>query len=251
MAQEKDMAEVMSMIAKMREVSEEKGYAPVEVEKAAAKSAEWMLRYNISHADLDRYAKDSGRKVVKESYPVVMTWRQILLRVVAEAHLCKVIQHTGKNRSDGLSGHMTVVGHEHNLIVVRETWHWLVREGERLATDYHQHARLNARDPRALHQPTKWKTDFKMGFVIGIERAYAQMQREVKESVTPTAWAVVPLMSAEVATAYNEMFPKQVEGKSATIRVTSAYGTGVKAGSNMNLGRQVAGGAAPRGELAG
>lgn len=253
MAEEKDVAQVMSMIAKMREVSQEKGYAPAEVEKAAAKSAEWMLRYNITSADLDRHAKSSGRAVVKESYPVAMTWRENLLVVVADAHLCKTIKHTGgKRRRDGLGGHMSVVGHEHNLIVVRETWQWLVREGERLATEYHQHARLNSLDARALHQPTQWKTDFKAGFVTGIDKAYRQMRSEVQESVSASEWAIVPLMSQEVAQTFNQLFPVQRQGTGTKVRLTSAYGHGIKAGESTNLGRQVGGsGSATAGALGG
>lgn len=241
MAERVDMADVMSKIAHMREVSEERGFAPAEVEKAAVKMAEWMLRHNITHADIDRYAKASGRSVVSESYPVVMSWRQVLLTTVADAHMCKVIKHIGSRNPQ--QGQMTVIGHEHNLIVVRETWQWLIAEGDRLATEHHRHAKLT--DGRALNQPTKWKTDFKMGFTTGIGRAYRTMQADVRESVGEDQWAIVPLMNAEVERAFDELFPKAKKGRGAKYRPSDSYERGVRAGEQTNLGRQVGGEARP------
>lgn len=226
-----DLAAVMAKIAQIRALAE-RGGTRHEAEVAAAKMADLLLRYNLSLADIDAHARESGRRVVHESYETTAAlWPQLLLDVIAQAHLCKAIRHG--------HGRMSVVGHEHNLIVVRETWGWLRAEAARLAPAAWQEA-VAAGDGYAATQRARWSNDFKAGFVAGIDAAYRAMQRETRAAVRPSEWSIVPVLEAEVTQRYRELFPQSRE-RTHTLRGTTAYDRGKAAGRATNLGRQVGG----------
>lgn len=232
--------DVMQRIAKIRALAERAGTQD-EAEVAASKMNELLLKYNLTLGDVERHAQATNRTVAHELYKSGQArWKIDLLFVVAKAHMCKGIYHQGGSRRlDGKGGAMTVVGHEHNLIVVRETWHWLMKVCSNLDGPAADLSGIYWQGGRAAI--AAWMRDFRMGFVEGIRVAYEAMREQVKAATDPGEWAIVPVIDQEVMTVYNQLFPRTGTRSGATIRNGDAFGQGKQAGLNTNLSRQVGG----------
>lgn len=224
-----NMNDVMTKIAQIRELSS-RASTQHEAEVAAGKMAKLLLRYNLTLADIESHVRETNRRVTHEAFSTTTaSWKQLLLDAVAQAHLCRCLFHSG--------GSATVVGHEHNLIVVRETWEWLAVVADNSMRVAREIAKLLG-DTRAERHKVRWGNDFKMGFVVGINAAYTQMRREVKEEVTTNEWAIVPVLENEVAVEFKNLFPR-TKNKYSSYRPTAAYDLGRDAGSRVNLGGQL------------
>ena len=123
-----DFEAITTKLTQIRALAERAGTL-AEAEVAAAKLTDLLTRYNLTLADLDAHAEKAGRRVQSEDLDYQKSankWHGSLLHVLARAHMCRAVSHPWKNS-------VTVVGHAHNLIVVRELYLWLVDEIDRLA----------------------------------------------------------------------------------------------------------------------
>lgn len=229
---ETNLAEVMVKIAHIRELAT-RGGTRHEAEVAASKMASLLLKHNLTMADIDTHARETGRAVTKDSVTTGrIGWKQMLLYIISKAHMCECI-----NLGNGT---MTVVGHEHNLIVARDTFTWL----SDIVPDMAETARIVAAgkgDFRTVTDKTKWLNDYKNGFCTGVDDVYRQMRATVRRETSDEQWAIVPVMEQEVAAYYKELFPRTRQS-SKKVRLNDAYGSGVRDGRNINLGGQVSGG---------
>lgn len=236
-----NLDEIMSRITKIRELAT-RGGTQHEAEVAAGKMAELLLKYDLTMAEIDAHVESSARSVTEDTFEFrANRWRQDLLYRVAEAHLCRAIRFTGY-QAQGKSHwcRMMVVGHDHNLIVVRETWEWLQVECLRLCGAAFK-AAVDSSDTGALLKPEGWRRGFHYGFVTGIADSYRAMRTRVEAEVTAEQWAMVPVLENEVQLRWDELFPKTGDmGKAQPVQ-RSAFDQGREAGRGVNLGRQVAG----------
>lgn len=236
-----NLDEIMARIVKIRELAT-KGGTQHEAEVASAKMAELMLRYDISTMELDAHAESTGRVVTEDTFDFrANRWRQDLLFKVAAAHSCKGIRLNGLTPKSHWC-RMIVVGHDHHLIVVRETWEWLQTEVLQLCAAAFKAAKA-AGSYEALERGESWQRAFHYGAVAGIAESYRAMKAQVKAEVGEERWALVPVMEGEVATRVEELFPKMGNmSRTPGLSSGSAYDQGKKAGRAINLGKQVAGG---------
>ena len=233
-----DLKAVMGKIAKLRELAE-RGGTVAEAEVASAKMAELLLRHNLSMQDITDYATETGRKVVDDTFDFrANSWRQSLLFTVAEAHLSAAVRIKGFTpRSHHCR--MVVVGHEHNLIVVRETWEFLQKEVIRLGNAMVKVAAA-AGDEMAVRKPGTWLRDFQLGAVMGIDASYAEMRGRVRAEVGDQ-WAIVPVIEGEVTRYFEELFPETTNRAQIAKVGVDAFEAGQKAGRGINLDRQLGG----------
>jgi hypothetical protein len=236
-----NLDEIMSKIKKIRELAT-RGGTQHEAEVASAKMAELMLRYDISTMELDAHAESTDRVVTEDTFDFrANRWRQDLLFKVATAHSCKGIRINGIPPKSHWC-RFIVVGHDHHLIVVRETWEWLQAEVLQLCAKAFKAAKA-AGDWDALHQGESWQRAFHYGAVAGIQESYRAMKAQVKAEVGEERWALVPVMEGEVALRVEELFPTLGNiGRTPGLKSASAYDQGKKAGRAINLGKQVKGG---------
>ena len=235
-----NLDDIMTRIAKIRTLAT-RGGTRHEAEVASAKMAELLLRYNLSMADIDTHAQETKRSVVSDAFDFrTSRWQQTLLFVVAEAHLCRALRYT-KFEPRRYHVRVMVVGHDHNLIVVRETWAWLQTEIDRLGKAAVNRA-INDGDWMAEENRASWLTAFRRGAVDGIYDSYAAMKRSLRAEVG-AKWALVPILESEVAQVYEGMFPKRGQMPRSPSVDPIAYQEGVAAGRAVNLGRQVRSGA--------
>lgn len=226
-----ELAGILEKIVAIRERTfTANGVSQHEAETAASMLASLMLKHNITMMDLDQYAQNSGRKVVNDRVQTSSAgWSRTLLHFVARAHTCEAVIDS--------STHMSIVGHEHNIIAAMETYQWLYGVAQTLSKLGLSNARTLG-DARAIRKPTMWTNDFKMGFAHGVEVAFKRMKSQVREEVGEDKWALVPVMEQEVATEFARLFP-DTRDTTVRYRQTDAYGLGQKMGSGVNTDRQV------------
>lgn len=237
-----DLDALLDKLSKLQALSQ-RGGTLHEAEVAASKMAELMTRYNISLMQLETHATGKNRAVASDRFELsIDRWRIELLFTVAEAHHCKAVRLAGHLRHTRHKCAMIVVGHAHNLIVVRETWLWLQREAERLAREGHAAATAIG-DAAATARPYDWRRDFKLGVVVGLRSAYHRVRASLHAELG-TTWGLVPLLEAEVERHYGELFPETQAMRGPGKVGFDAYAAGKRAGEAINLDRQVGGGPA-------
>jgi hypothetical protein len=156
-------------------------------------------------------------------------WKRLLLRGVAEGHLCQAVHQDG-------TGHGTIVGHAHNLIVAREMYFWLVTEINRLCARARTQAAAD--DVLARERPRTWSGSFRMGAASAIYEAYQHMLLEAQRETDGHVWALVPVMTEEVNALMRALFPT-IKSKIFSISDATAFDRGRAAGASISLQKQV------------
>jgi hypothetical protein len=191
-----------------------------------------LLRYNLSILDVERHGATNGRTVTKQQlHTTEALWRRLLLRGVAEGHLCQAVHQDG-------TGKDTLVGHAHNLLVAREMYGWLVDEINRLCDRARKEA--SAHDELAVTHPRQWNGSFRLGAASAIYDAYQRLLHDAERDTDPAAWALVPAAREEVSALVRELFPT-IRTATFSIRDANAYEQGRAAGSAIGLHPQVHG----------
>jgi hypothetical protein len=86
---------------------------------------ELLLKHNLTVTDVQAHAEREHRAVARDQHDTdSAVWTHSPMGTVARSHLCRVVA------SDYGRGHLRLetVGHAHHLIVVRETYFWLLGE---------------------------------------------------------------------------------------------------------------------------
>jgi len=222
--------EVVEKLASIKALAD-RGGTLAEAETASAMMAKLLLRYNLSMMELEQHVAEQGRTVThQDMHTSSAGWRWRLLMAVAWGHLCEAIYVPG-------TGKCTVVGHAHNLIVVREMYLWLLDEINRCCETEHQKARASG-DGSAEERPRAWRVAFRLGAAFAIRDAYQRMLREAQQDVSPAAWALVPVMSADVSALVRKLF-STVHQAADPHPDHPALAAGYRAGSQIGLHRQV------------
>src|SRR5689334_16506295 len=125
--QARDWSDILDKLGKLKTLSDRAGTL-AEAEAAAAAMTRLLLKYNLSMVDVTAHLDGSANPVKRVDDPLENTamWRTLLIYEIAKANLCDLVR---------LNGGKTVAlfGHDHNLIVVKELYLWLVGEIDRLA----------------------------------------------------------------------------------------------------------------------
>jgi hypothetical protein len=223
-AEQVNWEEVLTRLARIKALADRAGTL-AEAEAASTMMAKLLLRYNLSLIDVERHATSSGQAQTSEA-----VWKRLLLRGVAEGHLCQAVHQDG-------TGHGTIVGHAHNLIVAREMYFWLVGEINRLC----QQARTQAAadDELARDRPRTWSGNFRMGAASAIYESYQRMLLEAQRETDGEVWALVPLMTEEVNALMRQLFPT-IKTRTYSISDATAFDHGRAAGASISLQKQVA-----------
>src|SRR5690606_19113532 len=122
-----------------------------EGEAAAAMAAlqKLMLKHNLTQFDIDAAGQEQGNGYLHEEFNLgtTMSWRKHLINAIARATFCDVVfPPKGATRF--------LIGEEHNLIVVREMYEYLVEAVMRLADE--EWSAIPA-DERAGYRIRAWK----------------------------------------------------------------------------------------------
>jgi hypothetical protein len=223
--------DVLTRLAGIKALADRAGTL-AEAEAASTKMAALLLRYNLSILDVERHGAANGRTVTKQQmHTTEALWRRLLLRGVAEGHLCQAVHQDG-------TGKDTLVGHAHNLLVAREMYLWLVDEINRLCVRARREA--SAHDELAVTHPRQWNGSFRLGAASAIYDAYQRLLLEAERETDPTAWALVPVAREEVSALVRELFPT-IRTATFSIQDANAYEQGRVAGSQIGLQPQVHG----------
>jgi hypothetical protein len=244
------MSEFDNILKKLSDIRAraERGGTLAEAEVAAAMMNKLLLKHNLTLADVERYAEGTKRVVERDKIPSdTAMWKANLMWTVADAHMCKMVRHPGHRYGRGAI--LEVFGHSHNLIVVRETYLWLLDVINRLADEAHERA-LENWDYEAEESPRAWKNSFRTGATFGVSAAYRAMRAELKAEVG-NAWALVPVLEAEVQQAMDLAYPKLSSGGKLHIANKSAFSQGKQAGQAINVGSRQVGGRSGAKALAG
>jgi len=221
--------EILTRLARIKALADRAGTL-AEAEAASTMMAKLLLRYNLSLIDIERHATTSGQVVTHQAVQTSeAVWKRLLLRGVAEGHLCQAVHQDG-------TGHGTIVGHAHNLIVAREMYFWLVGEINRLC----QQARINAAEDDALarERPRTWSGNFRMGAASAIYESYQRMLLEAQRETDGDVWALVPLMTEEVNALMRTLFPT-IKTRTYSVSDATAFDRGRAAGAGISLQKQV------------
>lgn len=233
---DKALDDLLVKLDRIRTLAERAGTVH-EAEAASAKMQQLLYQYNVSLEQVELFAEQSGRTVKMEEYDTdSAVWKKSLMAVVAEAHMCRAVSRHKRN-SEEESRWMEVFGHTHNLIVVRDVYSWLLGHIEHLTGDYHDQA-VRAGDEDAIYSVRTWKSSFRTGVVIGIKAAYDE-QRHLAEDAAGDAWAIVPVLEAEVMAERDKRFPKLKKGQAMQYRNPGATMMGIAVGGRLSLNRQV------------
>jgi hypothetical protein len=270
MSDNQTLSDILDKIAKIRALAE-RGGTLHEAEVAAAKMHELLIRHNLTLDDVQHHAERTARTVERQDYLYgPHRWKGELASVLAKHNMCRFIYQTWKKG-------FTVVGHAHNLIIVEQMYLWLVEEIDRLARierDRLKAAPYQRRNPayisrsdfetydddqdavrtaREIHTHNTAKYDaeerwsafrhaFRLGAVAGIHEALRKSRKALQEATPAAQWAIVPVLEAEVAAYYDELFPNRSNVRGSRSSSGAAYGLGRAAGSGINLSRQMGGG---------
>lgn len=241
------LTDTLAKIEKIRALAE-RGGTQAEAEVAAAKMNQLLLKHNLTLMDVEEFATRTNQAVKDEWFemPGSLLWKSDLLFTVAWSNLCKAVRWGG---SRGRKPRMHVIGHAHNLVVVREMYEWLFAEASRLSR---QELKAAKRDASYFGLPvadSAWKTAFCVGFVRGINEAFTRVRRELKAETAAEQWAIVPEIEQEVEDRLAILYPKLGTGRRTRINGNAgdAYAKGRAAGAAINIGsRQVGGSAASK-----
>lgn len=238
-----------SLLAKLeliRQRTEDRGFTQAEAEAAAEKMNALLLNHNIDMMQLEAFANRTNREVISEKLKAdAALWKFALAGIVAEAHLCKAVSRRvtrGGGGWDGGGRVYTVYGHSHNLIVFRDVYEWLlgvISEATELA---HQQAKASENVMiywDARHHARSWKSSYRIGFISGLQAAFARARKTTEENASE--WALVPVLEQEVEDAVKEKHPILRSVGSLTISHDHAYLEGYLDGDRVNTDRQVRG----------
>ena len=240
--------EVMERLTRIRALADRAGTL-AEAEAATAALSRLLLRYNLSMTDLDDLQGDTRGGVETEVFEVANSagWRHYLLHALAQSHFCRAVRYPGTRRA-------VLIGHPHNITVVKDLHRWLSvvidrlaastweeerdREAARLLLDdespYHRFAEARAALPGKAGR-RGWTSAFRAGAVDGIWRRLLDEREMLKEETSEEAWAVVPLLDAEVQAFMDEAF-----GNVGSYQISAGnpvgYQAGRDAGYAINIG---------------
>lgn len=231
------MDAVMKMVSQLKDLSD-KATNLHEAQAAAGKLAELMLKHNLTMRDLDEQSARTGATVKKQQVvmPRGADWKWRLLSLIATAHLGRAIRSQG----DPLAGRPTVVtvfAHAHNLVVIKETYLWLITEINRLCMRDHTWA-VQEGDTDALDRKQQWIGDYRYGAIDGLDDTYSTLMERFKRDVSGGS-AMVLVRTEDVDKAVRQAFPLLGGAPRAQIRSTGAYEQGRAAGRGINVDRQV------------
>jgi hypothetical protein len=270
---EKSLSEILDKLAKIQALAM-RGGTLHEAEVAMQKMHGLLMHHNLTLADVQRHAENTGRVVERQDYTYGPNrWKGELASRLAKHNLCKFIYATWRKG-------FVVVGHPHNLIIVQNMYEWLIVEIDRLAKiereklraasyeplpygrygpdrddfeeyeDYQaaRHAQAEARKHNSAKSDAenRWipfRHAFRLGAVVGINQALQESAKKIKDETPTDQWAIVPVLEAEVAAYYEELFPEDTRSKVRGARSSSGagYERGKAAGKGINLSRQVGG----------
>src|SRR5262245_15984865 len=221
--------EILTRMARIKALADRAGTL-AEAETASTMMAKLLLRYNLSLVDVERHATTSGQTVTHQAVQTSeAVWKRLLLRGVAEGHLCQAVHQGG-------TGHGTIVGHAHNLIVAREMYFWLVGEINRLCQQARTQAATN--DDLARERPRTWSGNFRMGAASAIYESYQHMLLDAQRETDSDVWTLVPLMTEEVSALMRTLFPT-IKTRTYSISDATAFDQGRAAGAAISLQKQV------------
>jgi hypothetical protein len=223
--------DILAKLAGIKALAD-RGGTLAEAEAAAMMMAKFLFRYNLTLLDVERHVTESGRAVTSEEIVTTTAgWRRFLLNAVAQGHLCRAVCNDGTT---------TVVGHAHNLLVVRAMFLWLADEVNRLCELAYRDAVAEG-DWGAIYHGRSWKNGFRLGAVVGITRSYQTMLRDAEREATEAEWALIPLMGEEVDTLVGMLFPTLQRLAPPGIGIAGGFAAGEAAGAAINLQRQIHG----------
>jgi hypothetical protein len=271
---DKNLSEILDKLTKIQALAM-RGGTLHEAEVAMQKMHSLLMQHNLTLADVQRHAENTGRVVEKQEYTYGPNrWKGELAARLAKHNMCRFIYSTWKKG-------FTVIGHPHNLIIVQSMYEWLVVEIDRLAkiererlraTDYVLANKMpyrldfpegaeGSQEYRAAHDAyievrnhnsakydaeerwNQFRHAFRLGAVTGIDMALRENAKRIKDETPADQWAIVPVLEAEVAAYYEELFPADTRTKVRGLRPSSGggYDRGKAAGKSINLSRQVGG----------
>jgi hypothetical protein len=130
--------DILEKIAQIKKLADRAGTLG-EAEAASAMLSKLLLKHQLELSDLDAIADEERQPVTHERVNIggKNSWKRDLMYGLAQANLCKSFYYSGTD-------HMVIVGHAHNMIVVKELYFWLVDEIYRIAKAEHVKTKATA-----------------------------------------------------------------------------------------------------------
>lgn len=238
-----------SILAKLSDLQHLANNAGTEGEAAAAAAAvqRLLFKYNLSMADIGEKG-EAGRAFERSDFTIggdlnasTNKWKAHLLAVICAANFCGCVQR-GSSRTRWSSAdeepepNATVVGRPANIPVALGMFEYLEKEARRQCNvAYKKYGRFLLDTPRG-----RFNRSFYFGFIDVVrERLAAQRRNSVAEAGTRGS-ALVEQSDKEVAAAVAKFFPYVRDVRHRATHVdTEVLTLGRKAGSNVNLDKQV------------
>jgi len=219
--------DVLERLARIRALADRAGTLE-EAEAATAALSRLLLRYNLSLADLDVASRPAERAGV-ESRDLRLAnsagWRHYLLHALAQCHFCRAIRYPGTDRA-------TLIGHPHNIAAVSDLHAWLAVSLERLALDA-----WDAERPHGGAGKRAWLNAFRTGAVDGLWKRLLDERERLRAEEEGRAWALAPLLDAEVDAYLAEAFAALNSYRVVT-GDARGYRAGRAAGYEIDISRQ-------------
>ena len=228
---EQDLSGIMDKIARLKSLAERPG-TPEEAAAAVAGIQRLMTRYNLTQMQVNTAERntESGFEKVSVNLGATLRWRQSLMNTVAETSYCRFVRNWKGN-----FGH--IIGEQHNVVVAKELYEYLVKEIDRLATEKWETEGF-------MHSANKrtWCHAFRVGASVAVSNRLhnawiADKQEQVNEET-----ALVVLYEDQLENAMAKYFPGSFrQNINMTTRNNNGLESGKRAGNNINLAKQIAG----------
>lgn len=195
---------------------------------AAAKLQELMTRYRIAELELAETEQDAFMKGSIE-WRSNGAWRQGLLNTVARVNGCRAVLISTADRRTRFA----IVGREHMVPVIEETFFYLADEIERLSLRHWHLTGIYTGEPSR-----RWRA----GFCVGASAVVIGRLHEAYRSATTTPTGVTNALivrdEEEVKRALGQFFP-HLRSVAQRTRTSSGagYATGRQAGASIGLSR--------------
>jgi hypothetical protein len=227
-----EMTKIYSLLVKIKNLAEHPNTPQNEAAAAALKYRELLLKYRLSEGDIKTHhdTDDFVRNRMKPCSKLA-GWYSNLAQVVAEFMGCAVvtcITYKGSKKQE-----LSFVGRTKDTLRAIDLFNSLVT-GFKAAANYSYFDYCNDPHPPALITPTRFKTSFLYGCVVGLHDKIKEIESEHAEYRPSTA---LVLMKTAAADRFVSEVLKITEGKQArTVAVRpDAFRAGVREGRRTRI----------------
>lgn len=220
---------VMDKVARLKTLAERPG-TPEEAAAAVSAIQRLMTKYNLTQMQVNAASRNTERGFDRFEIDLgaKLQWRQVLLNAICEYGYCKFVFSSANSRNG------FIVGEQHNVVVAKELYAYLVAEIYRLA-DVGWDNIVQWGMSKA-----KWCHSFRVGAAFAVAERIKQDFLADQQRQEASTSALVVVYEDDLNNAMARFFPRMGAGrKRITVADAHGYGRGQAAGKKINLAKQI------------